>query len=89
MPRSSKTVGKSSASAAPTRSSAVRKKNLSLTETSLNTIEELKVETDAATAAEIVRRAIAFYAMAVKKQKEGGRILYRDRDGTDNAFVFL
>ena len=74
---------------APSRPSGVKKKNLSLTDASLNTIEELKAATDAATAAEIVRRALAFYAMAIRKQQEGGRILYRDRDGTTNGFVFL
>jgi len=80
--------GSSSPPAQP-RGTGVKKKNLSLTDASLNTIEELKAETDAATTAEVVRRALAFYAMAVKKQKEGGSFLYRDRSGTDNAFIFL
>lgn len=71
----------------PSRISRVRKKNLSLTEKSLSTIEELRMTTDAATDAEIVRRALAFYVRAVRSEKEGGRILYQDRDG-NNALVF-
>src|ERR1700761_917150 len=42
------------AAATRPRISGVKKKSLSLTEKSLNTIEELKAETDAATATEIV-----------------------------------
>jgi hypothetical protein len=76
------------AAAVASKAGGVRKKNLSLNEASLNTIERLKVETDAATAAEIVRRALRFYELAVEKQKEGGRIFYENGDGKF-GFVLL
>jgi hypothetical protein len=84
-----KVAPKSGAGPASAKSRGMKKKNLSLTDVSLNTIEDLKSSTDAATAAEIVRRALAFYSMAVQRQKAGDRIVFRGPDGTDTAVVIL
>jgi hypothetical protein len=84
-----KVAPKSGAGPASAKTQGTKKKNLSLTDASLNAIEILKASTDAATAAEIVRRALAFYEMAVQRQKAGDRILFRGPDGTDTAVVIL
>lgn len=91
MPRStSKPVGEGTSASARSRASqAKRRKNLSLNDQSLDTIEQLKTSTDATTATEIVRRALKFYAMAVEKEREGGRILYEDRNGKGVGFILL
>jgi hypothetical protein len=77
-----------SAESGPTAKTKKRK-NLSLNDQTLDTIEQLKQSTDAATAAEIVRRALKLYAMAVEKERAGGRILCEDADGKGIGFVVL
>ncbi|UID79493.1 ribbon-helix-helix protein, CopG family [Stenotrophomonas indicatrix] len=51
------------------------------------TLEELKDGTNAASKAEVVRRAIALMKVVQDAQKRGAEVVIRDEDGKDKVIV--
>lgn len=52
-------------------------------------LEETKIATRAATSAEVVRRALALYATVVEHQRDGGVVIFKFRDGSEERLMFL
>lgn len=54
--------------------------NLSVSEAIRDRIEELRDETHAESATEVIRRALAVYDLMITKTNEGGKVLIRIGD---------
>ena len=50
---------------------------------------DLVEQTEAASIAEVIRRALALYDMAVTSERNGGRLLIEHADGTQERIVLL
>lgn len=59
-------------------------------ETFRELVEELRVETEADSLTEVIRRAVNLYAHAVRvKKNEGRTLLIRDKDGTERELLLV
>lgn len=52
-------------------------------------LEDTKTTTRAATAAEVIRRALALYSTVVEHQQEGGSVVFRFKDGAEERLMIL
>ena len=52
-------------------------------------LTDLATRTEAPTLTEVVRRALALYDLVVEHQDEGGSLVFRDSDGTEEVVRVL
>ena len=55
---------------------------LDLTPQQTATVDQLEVDTEASTRAEVLRRAISFYAILIAEKKKGHNLVMTNADGT-------
>jgi len=66
-----------------------RRRNWSLPEATVQSIQSIRAQTDAGTDTEVIKRALKLYELAVKNQKAGVKVIFRDENGNDSAVIFL
>jgi hypothetical protein len=71
----------------PARNDAVREDDLRRVQLDLppkafERLQRLKADTEASTYAEVMKNALKLYAAAIEYQKEGGKFMIQNKDGT-------
>ncbi len=62
--------------------------NLEMTRETRTHLEELKMRIHAESFAEVIRRALGYFELAVETEISGGRVVLESRDGTQERIVF-
>jgi hypothetical protein len=61
--------------------------NLELSESVRDRLEQLRIETDADTLVEVVRRALAVYSTLVTSTYDGTRVFVRSKNGKETLLL--
>ncbi len=60
--------------------------NITINQVTRKNLEEIKLETDKPTLAEVFRQAVFFYTILFKEHKKGSELLIRDSKGNVEKF---
>lgn len=52
-------------------------------------LDELTVASGATSITEVIRRSLAYYEVLISHTKNGGEVIFRHKDGTDEKVRFL
>lgn len=63
--------------------------NLELPETAHTRLQELKIKTEAASLAEVVKNALKLYAWAIEESQAGGRFLVEQKNGRIKEYALF
>ncbi len=73
--------------AAKVKDDDFRRVQLDLPRKAFERLQRLKAETEASTYAEVMKNALKLYAAAVEHQKEGGKFLVQNKDGSTGPLL--
>lgn len=63
--------------------------NLQVSEDVKALLEDLTKKSGASSLTEVIRRALAYYDVLVEHNNEGGQVVFRHKDGTEERVRFL
>jgi hypothetical protein len=65
------------------------RKNWALPDATLERIDAIRQATDASTDTEVIKRALKLYDLAVRSEKAGLRVVFKDDKGNESSVVVL